>query len=323
MTPTPIAPCGSCTGCGPSCPRATTTTPRAGRRRSVPRCGAWSIWCTGTGSSRPGRGTPSADTTATCRITFWGSSSAGRGSRLRSGHTSRCLDGGAVRLPAHLRVGYLSRPTAHRVHQLAHARPAVTPDGAHARGGAAAASALRLPAQSAAEGIRQRPRIARRDAGARHLREPGGLFRFVSRLPLLSRLHRSRFGVRRRISRGPVSLLRLPTRPQAASRGATASDRRIRCSFLTWRVALADRRPGPRRARRARNGRDRRPAHARGPSGGGRGGGGGCPGGGKGLTQPGGGRTWRGGGGGGGVGQKRGGGGGTTGAGGGSGGGGR
>src|SRR5213596_3408454 len=37
-------------------------------------------------------------------------------SRARSGHSSRCLDGGAVRLPGHLRVGYLSRPTAHRVH---------------------------------------------------------------------------------------------------------------------------------------------------------------------------------------------------------------
>src|SRR5437667_344056 len=89
MTPTPIAPCGSCTACGPSRPRATTTTPRAGRRRSVPKCGAWSIWCTGTGSSRPGRGTPSAATTATCRITFWGSSSAGNGSRFRSGPTTR------------------------------------------------------------------------------------------------------------------------------------------------------------------------------------------------------------------------------------------
>src|SRR5207247_544363 len=82
----------------------------------------------------------------------------------------------------------------------------------HVRGGAAAASALWLPAQPAAQGIRQRPRIARRDAGARDLREPGGLFRFVSRLPLLSGLHRSRFGVWRCISRGPVSLLRLSTR---------------------------------------------------------------------------------------------------------------
>src|SRR5207249_11070276 len=54
-----------------------------------------------------------------------------------------------------------------------------------------------LPAQSAAQGIRQRRRIARRDAGARHPREPGGLFRLVSCVPLLSRLHRSGFGVRR------------------------------------------------------------------------------------------------------------------------------
>src|SRR5206468_5220220 len=52
---------------------------------------------------------------------------------------------------------------------------------------------------------RQRPRIARRDAGARHLREPGGLFRVVSRVPLLSRLHRSRLGLRRGgIGRGRV-----------------------------------------------------------------------------------------------------------------------
>src|SRR5437764_335873 len=144
------------------------------------------------------------------------------------------------------------------------------PGGDHARGGAAAAPPLRLPAQPPAQGIRQRPGIARCHAGAHHAGEPGGLFRVVSRVPLLSRLHRPRFGLRRgRVSRRPVSLLRLPARPQAASRGATPLDRRVRRSLFAWRVAFAERRDGPRRARRAHDGRTRRAAHAGGARGGG------------------------------------------------------
>ena len=173
----------------------------------------------------------------------------------------RRLDGRAVRLSAPVRVERLPRPAPHCLHQLANARPAAPSHRAHAGGGKAAAPALRVPTQPTPEGIRQRRRIARRDAGPDHAAESGRLLRVLSCLPLLSGFHRARFGVRRGpLRRRPVPLLRLPPRAEAASRGPAAADRGVRRSVIARDVAPPARGDAPRGARRAGDGRPRRAA---------------------------------------------------------------
>src|SRR2546427_499001 len=173
----------------------------------------------------------------------------------------RRLDGRAVRRSAPVRVERLPRPAPHCLHQLAHARPPAPPHRAHAGRGKAAAPALRVPTQPTPEGIRQRRRIARRDAGPDHSAESGRLLRVLSCLPLLSGLHRARLGVRRGpLRRRPVPLLRLPARPETASRGPAAADRGVRRSVIARDVASPARGDAPRGARRAGDGRTRRAA---------------------------------------------------------------
>src|SRR6184192_3650335 len=93
-------------------------------------------------------------------------------------------------------MGRLPRPAADRLHQLAAARPVAALHGVEPGGGAGLAPALRFSSQPAAHGIRQRRGRARRDAGTDDRGGSGGLFRRLSRLPVLSRFHRSRRGIR-------------------------------------------------------------------------------------------------------------------------------
>ena len=169
--------------------------------------------------------------------------------RSRGGDAGRRVDGGAVRLPARVRVGHVRRPAPDCLHQLAHPRPAAAPDRADSRGRAAAAPPLPLSTQPAAQGVRQRPRVARRDAGSHNQRKPGRLLRVVPRLPLLSRLRGARAALRERpLARGPIALFRISDGSQAAPRRAAAAHRRIRRPVVARRVASRPGRDGPWRA---------------------------------------------------------------------------
>src|SRR5438128_1388016 len=121
-------------------------------------------------------------------------------------------------------MGRLPHPAAHRLYELAAARPAAPRHRVGRRRGAGPAAALRLSPQPPAQGVRQRRGRTGRDAGSADRGEPGRVFRGVSCLPVLSRLHRSRFRIRGgALGRGTVALLRLPAGPAAPSCRATGA----------------------------------------------------------------------------------------------------